>query len=200
MLSTAPMPGFSNLALQSQAAFRTIMDAMARPGSIHRAPELLTAPAPMGPVAAMIALTLCDFDTPVWLDPGLSKSAELADYLAFQTGAPIVKSPEKADFAFISNPRKMSNLSDFAYGSDTYPDRSATLIIAVEALTNATGPVLSGPGIESVTRFAAAPLPETFWAMARANHALYPRGVDIIFCSPTELACLPRSTKISQGA
>lgn len=199
MLQTAPIPGFSDLALQSQSAFRVIMDAMAQPGRIHKAPEPVMAPAPLNPVAAMAALTLCDYDTPVWLDHALKQNDEITAFLAFHTGAPIVSDMRDAAFAFISNGKKMSDPQRFGLGTDAYPDRSATLIVQVEALTNSAGVALTGPGIETKRHFGAAPLPGNFWGMARANHALYPRGVDFLFCTATELACLPRSTRIEEG-
>ena len=200
MQTSAPLPGFSDLSLQSQSAFRVLMDAMAHPSTIFRAPEPVTAPAPMNRTAAMIALALCDYDTPIWLDRELEQAEGLAGFLSFHTGAPRAARPAEADFAFISNPKKMGDVSAFAAGTDAYPDRSTTLVIQVDALTNATGVVLSGPGIKDKTRFGAAPLPEHFWAMMRRNAARYPRGVDVIFCSASELAALPRSTRIHEGA
>ncbi|MBU1175089.1 MAG: phosphonate C-P lyase system protein PhnH [Alphaproteobacteria bacterium] len=197
---TAPLAGFSDMAIQSQSGFRTLMNAMARPATILRAPEPLRAPAPMNPVAAMIALTLCDYDTMIWLDHGLMNGEGLTSFLRFHTGAPLAKSQAEADFAFIANPRKMGDIAAFPLGTDAYPDRSATLVLQVEALTNATGVVLSGPGIKDKTRFGAAPLPENFWPMMRANAARYPRGIDVIFCSMTELAAIPRSTHVGEGA
>ena len=200
MLTAAPLAGFSDIAIQSQSAFRALMNAMARPGTILKAPEPVTAPEPMTPVAAMVALALCDYDTAIWLDHGLRNADGVTGFLSFHTGAPLARAQGSADFAFISNPRKLGDIAGFSLGTDTYPDSSATLVIQVEALTNATGVNLSGPGIESTIRFGAAPLPENFWQMMRANAARYPRGLDVIFCSPTELAAIPRSTRIGEGA
>lgn len=200
MLDTAPLPGFANLTLQSQSAFRTVMDAMARPGRIYDAPEPVAVPEPMNPVAAMIALTLCDYDTPVWRDAALAASQDFDGFIGFHTGAPITDAPGEAAFAFVSDPRHLDNLATFAPGSDEYPDESTTLVIDVEALTSATGVTLAGPGIETTRIFSAAPLPASFWSMAKANRALYPRGVDMIFVTRTSLACLPRSTRIEKGA
>ncbi len=200
MLMNAPLPGFADPSLQSQSAFRTLMNAMAHPATIFRAPQPVAAPAPLNPVAAMIALALCDYDTPVWLDHDLAEAEGLASFLSFHTGAPLAAGPGEAAFGFISNPRKLGDITAFAMGTDAYPDRSTTLVIQVEALTNSAGVPLSGPGIKTVTRFGAAPLPERFWEKMRANAALYPRGVDLFFCSKTELAALPRSTRIGEGA
>ena len=198
MQAQAPLPGFSDQAIQSQSVFRTLMDAMAHPATIYHAPQPVVAPTPMAPVAAMIALALCDYDTPVWLDRQLAAADGLVSFLSFHTGAPLARSRAEAAFAFISNPLDLGELASFALGTDAYPDRSTTLVIQVDAMTNDTGVVLSGPGILGRTRFGATPLPATFWAQMRANVALYPRGVDVIFCSGAELAALPRSTRIGE--
>lgn len=195
--TVAPVaPGFSDLTIQSQSAFRAIMKAMAEPGLIVAAPEPVPAPAPLSPVAAMVALTLCDYDTPVWLDAGLGGSERLKHFLTFHTGAPLTADKKQAAFAFIADAAHLEDLSSFAPGSDEYPDQSTTLVIQAGALTNAAGAVLEGPGIETSRHFSTVPLPSAFWAMAKANHALYPRGVDLIFVIDNTLACLPRSTRI----
>lgn len=200
-MRTAPqLPGFADLTTQSQAAFHTIMNAMAHPGEIAAAPHPTAAPQPLGPVAAMVALTLCDYDTAIWLDGPQDGLADLRHFLSFHTGAHVTDDPAQADFAFIFDPKSLEDLSRFAQGTDEYPDRSTTLVIAVEAMTNAAGAMLEGPGIETARTFSAAPLPTAFWAKARANNGLYPRGVDMIFVSDTSLACLPRSTRIIKGA
>ncbi len=200
MLDTPHAAGFEDMTLQSQSAFHIIMQAMAHPGRIYAAPEPVACPAPMGPVAAMAALTLCDYDTPVWRDPALVTASELDNFLRFHTGAPFTESRDQASFAFISDAKSLDNLALFGLGSDEYPDESTTLVIEVDALTNSTGVTLEGPGIENTQIFSAAPLPAAFWAMAKANHALYPRGVDMIFVTEKSLACLPRSTRITKGA
>lgn len=186
---------FANPPIDAQSGFRAIMHAMARPGEIVEAPMPLSAPGLLNPVAAMVAMTLCDYDTPIWLDPVLAESPDLKAWVAFHTGAPLVGERISAAFAFVSSSRRLGELSQYAQGTDVYPDRSTTLVVQSEALTNATGVTLAGPGIETRTTFGVAPLPENFWDCARANHALYPRGVDLIFCTRTELACLPRSTR-----
>ena len=66
------VPGFSEPVLASQAVFRTVMEAMARPGQIAEIGVALAPPAPLGIAAAALALTLLDFETPVWLDPKLA--------------------------------------------------------------------------------------------------------------------------------
>ena len=79
-------PGFADPVLASQAAFRAIMDAMASPGSIVAVDGLAHAPRPLGRAAAAVALTLLDYETPVWLDPLLAPSPDITDWLRFHTG------------------------------------------------------------------------------------------------------------------
>ena len=62
----------------AQSVFRKVMDATARPGSIHSVAPVGGAPALLAPAAAAIALTLFDHDTPVWLDARLSASTDVA--------------------------------------------------------------------------------------------------------------------------
>ena len=56
-------PAFADPARASQAVFRSVMDAMARPGAIVATGGLARAPQPLGLAAAAVALTLLDYDT-----------------------------------------------------------------------------------------------------------------------------------------
>ena len=42
-------------------------------------------------------------------------------------------------------------------------------------------------------------LPADFVAVWQRNHALFPRGVDLILCAGTPLAALPRSVSIEEA-
>lgn len=197
--TAAPLaPGFDNPVHDAQRCFRAIMDAMARPGSLQSFdPAFLAPPAPLTPVAAAIALTLLDYDTPVWLDIPLARSEAAKSFLRFHTGAPIVSEPVEASFALISDPAQLTGLGKFNQGNSEYPDRSATLILMGQTLSG-SGPVtLSGPGIESQTTFSARPVSPAFWEQVKANNAQFPRGIDLVFAGHAEIAALPRSTTVT---
>ncbi len=84
-------PGFADKVLSAQSTFRSVMDAMARPGSgsAHRA--VAGAPGAMMRGTAAIALTLFDHDTPVWLDArDVGDGSDVAKWLKFHTSAPVV--------------------------------------------------------------------------------------------------------------
>lgn len=194
--------GFADPVHESQATFRAVMDVMARPGTIRAVAGLAAAPAPLSPVAAAVVLTLADFETPVFLDPALADAPEVGRWLAFHTGASMVREPSRAAFALIADPLAMPDFSAFAIGTDPYPDRSTTLIVQVSALHeagrgSATPPLmLDGPGIRGSASLGVAGLPGDMAARLAANRALFPRGVDLILAGPDAVAALPRSTRV----
>jgi alpha-D-ribose 1-methylphosphonate 5-triphosphate synthase subunit PhnH len=156
-----------------------------------RIPDASSNVPPLGDAAAAIALTLCDMDTPIWLDSGL---ARCADYLRFHCGAPQAAAPGDAHFAFISDPSALPALDTFALGSDEYPDRSTTLVVEIAGLRAGKGHTLSGPGIAGSARLAVAGLPDGFWRERETLAVLMPRGLDVIFTCGPRLAVVPRTT------
>jgi len=130
----------------------------------------------------------------LWLDPAV-RTDEARGYLRFHCGCPIVAAPDAARFALITELRTMSPLTAFAQGTDENPDRSATLIVQVGALTAGRGRRLSGPGIAREARLDVPALGATFWTELRDNHARFPRGVDVLLTAGTVVAALPRTTR-----
>jgi alpha-D-ribose 1-methylphosphonate 5-triphosphate synthase subunit PhnH len=206
--STAAAPlaaGFRDPVHDAQACFRAIMNAMARPGTRQTiATDGLKPPAPLSPVAAAIALTLFDYDTPVWLDKQLAASEAVKAFLRFHTGCPIVSEPVGAAFALVSNPANLIPLASFNQGSAEYPDRSTTVILTGQEIRDhdfkgSQAVTLSGPGIQTTVSFATSPLPPVFWEQVASNNRQFPRGIDLIFAGDGTLAALPRSTRILQA-
>jgi alpha-D-ribose 1-methylphosphonate 5-triphosphate synthase subunit PhnH len=189
-------PAFDDPALASQAVFRTVMEAMARPGLPRPLPSGLAAPPPLSPTAAAVALTLLDYETPFWLDPALAAAPEVAAWLKFHTGAPLASDAGQAAFAFVSDPTAMPPFAIFSAGSLEYPDRATTLVVQVASFGESDTLELSGPGIQGTTNFSALPLPPDFPTRLIANRALFPRGVDLILVSPDAVAALPRSVRV----
>lgn len=189
--------GFHDAVMQAQTNFRGLMDAMARPGTIFRDIALPRPPAPLSPEAGAVALTLCDADTPIWLDPALGVEKAVATWLGFHTGAPVVDQPSSAHFAFVSQPSELIALENFAQGSQAYPDRSATIILQVDNLNHGAALRLSGPGIREAAELAPTPMPRHFLQQWAQNNGRYPRGVDLVLVSRAGIACLPRTTRIT---
>ncbi len=191
-----PTAGFDDPVMESQEVFRAVLAAMAQPGRVQDVSPNLDPPAPLGPVAAAVCLTLLDVDTRLWLDPAARGSDGLRRFLAFHCGCPLTEDPAEAGFALIAETGALPALERFNQGSAAYPDRSTTLILQVGDIRAGAGPRLSGPGIANSQRFDAGPLPPGFWSQAAANRARFPRGVDLIFAAPSRLAALPRSTRV----
>jgi alpha-D-ribose 1-methylphosphonate 5-triphosphate synthase subunit PhnH len=191
-------PAFDDPALASQAVFRTVMEALARPGQARPLASTLAAPPPFTATVAAVALTVLDYETPFWLDHGLAAAPEVAAWITFHTGAPLTADAARAAFAFVSDPAAMPAFGAFSSGSIEYPDRSTTLVVQVARFDRGEEFALAGPGIAGTRSFSAQPLPSDFRARLVANRALFPRGLDLILVSPDAVAALPRSVRVAE--
>jgi len=189
-------PAFAEEVLDAQACFREAMEAMARPGVPRDLPAAPGQPAPLQPATAALLLTLCDLDTPVWLDHAACDSGEVAAWLRFHRGTPIAGRPEQAAFAVVADPASLPLLDHFRLGDPDYPDRGATLLIQVADFRDDRGPLWSGPGIAAPLRLQPLGLPDRVWAERRALAPLFPLGLDLVFTAGTRLVALPRSTRL----
>jgi alpha-D-ribose 1-methylphosphonate 5-triphosphate synthase subunit PhnH len=194
--STVYEGGFSDPVGASQTVFRAVMDAMAKPGSMHPLPVVTAPPAPLSASAAAVIVTLADADTPVWLDPALMKTSQVREWIVFHTGAPIAEHQSDAAFALVAAPQNLSALNGFSLGTQEYPDRSATVIVQVSTLTDGTALTLQGPGIKDRAQLAPDPMPPHFEAQWQANRSAFPRGIDLILAAPDCVAAMPRSTRL----
>lgn len=185
MRANALAGGFTDPPIDASRAFRGIMTAMARPGTISTVAGGLPPP-PLGVAAGVAVLTLCDPDTPIFLGSS-HDTQDVRDWITFQTGAPFV-SPAQAVFAI--GMWGDLPLEEFSLGTSEYPDRSATLIVELPELRN-TGITLKGPGVLGAAQLS---LPDT--QMLQRNHGLYPLGVDFLLTCADRLAALPRTTRI----
>lgn len=188
--------GFADKVMSAQSTFRTVMNAMARPGTVQRIEASLDAPAPMSPGTAAVALTLFDHDTTLWLDASFAASPAVAKWLKFHTSAPLVASPSYCNFALVAEPKQLPDFEQFCLGTDEYPDRSTTLILQVEQLSVGEAFVLSGPGIDGTAELRAAGLPEDLIERLAINREFFPRGVDLLLVAGDRVVALPRTTRV----
>jgi len=187
--------GLADPVFDSQKAFRAILNAMSYPGRIHSVDVAVEPPAPLDRATALLALTLFDFDTTIWLDAAAG-SSEAPEFLRFHCGCPVTSNPAEAQFGIIADPEAMPGLDQFAIGEEQYPDRSTTLVLQVPSFTEGPETVWSGPGIPKRQAVRISGLPEGFWRQWALNDALYPLGVDLIFCCGSEVIGLPRGVKV----
>ena len=200
MTSVAELPaGFADKVLSAQSVFRSVMDAMARPGSVQRIASAAGTPVGMMRGTAAIALTLFDHDTPVWLDGRMSATADVAKWLKFHTSAPVVADSSIASFALIGDPQSLPTLDRFAFGSNEYPDRSTTVVLQVESLTNGPAVELCGPGIDGTATLRASIQPHDLFERLAVNAALFPRGIDVVLVHDDSIVAIPRTTRLVRG-
>jgi alpha-D-ribose 1-methylphosphonate 5-triphosphate synthase subunit PhnH len=193
-------PAFAEPTRDSQMVFRQVMDAMARPGSIVDLSFAPDAPDGLHRAAGAVALTLFDFETPVWLDPAL-RAGDAEAWMRFHCGCPLTDAPRAAAFALIADAARAPELSAFNLGDAKYPDRSTTVLFQVSALTGGPPATLSGPGVKGETVVAPQGLPPSFWNQLIANNARFQFGVDVLLVAYGVLMALPRSSRIQfEGA
>lgn len=191
------LPGFQDLIHDSQSTFKTLLNALSRPGMVREITTQLTPPSGLNVACAAACLTLLDLETQVWLQPGLDE--EIQDWLLFHTGCRFTEDTKQADFAVIWDIENMPSLSQFKNGTPVYPEDSATLLITVGekgfSLSLDRLPTLTGAGIDEQITMPIA-LPNPFWQQWKKNHESYPLGVDIYFFSKNKVVGLPRTSKM----
>jgi alpha-D-ribose 1-methylphosphonate 5-triphosphate synthase subunit PhnH len=194
------VPGFNDPVMGSQAVFRCALQALALPGRPVDIPEAAQLPTKGHRSAAMVLLALLDSDCAVWLSPSLRDSDTRA-WLRFHTGCRCVDDPAQAGFLWLAEGDAWPPLALMDAGSDHYPDQSATCVMEVAAFEgeDASSWHLDGPGIDGSRRLATRGLPMDFEQQWSANHAGFPRGVDVFLAAPAQLVGLPRSTRLSRA-
>lgn len=198
MTTVAEMPaGFSDKVMSAQSTFRSVMDAMARPGSVQRIAAAAGTPAAMMRGTAAIALTLFDHDTPVWLDPQMSETLDVAKWLKFHTGVPVVADSSICSFAIVGDARALPALDRFAFGSSEYPDRSTTLILQIDSLTEGPALELRGPGIDGTAVLRASIQPPDLFERLAINATIFPRGIDVVLVHDDTIVAIPRTTRFA---
>lgn len=196
MTAQSHTPGFANPVRHSQQVFRAVLEALARPTTPQRVAVGILPPVPLRATAGAVILALCDEQTPVWLDPALRAAPEVGAWIAFHTGARIVDHVGDALFVVASSPSAAPRLAELAQGTDEEPHRSATLVIDACGARGMGAFAATGPGIQGVAEWDGAGLPNGFLSHWRENHALFPRGVDVILAAETTVRGLPRTTAL----
>jgi alpha-D-ribose 1-methylphosphonate 5-triphosphate synthase subunit PhnH len=199
LTGAAPARGFADPSRQSQAVFRAVMMALARPGRIEPITPGIEAPYPLSATCGAVLLALADFETPVHLDTMLAASQPLRDWLAFHTGAPLVNDPARAAFAIIAAQEPWPDLDDLARGTPDYPDRSTTLVC--DGVSFGTGNLftLTGPGIATSHSVRMAGIPDDLAHRLAGNRAMFPCGIDVLLVGDGAVVGLPRSVRMRGG-
>ncbi len=198
MTSIQLLSAFENPVQDAQVVFRALLKSMSEPGTPGTT-NSMDLPG-MGPDTQIhastwaIAQALFDYDTSVYLSANMHTES-LAKSIQFQTDAGITEHIENADFAIISI-EELTDLTRFNPGSIEAPHESCTLVIQVQGFNETNAFEIRGPGIKGSRMISIDGLTKTQHDMIMANQQLYPCGVDLIFCAPTEFIALPRTTRL----
>lgn len=184
----------------AQRTFRTLLDAMARPGEIYQ----LALPPDETPVFA-VCMTLLDHEvTYAASTDGRPNDAAVAleGRIALEIGCPEVSLGE-ASFIVAYGALPASAWSVLRRGTLAYPDQGATILYVVAAIgptARGAGSVsltLSGPGVETERFLTLRGLDVSEFQHLSAANRDYPMGVDAILVDPGgRVACVPRSCNI----
>jgi alpha-D-ribose 1-methylphosphonate 5-triphosphate synthase subunit PhnH len=189
---------FADPTRQTQRAFRAILEALARPTRGFAITGPTAPPAPLCSAAAAVALTVCDEDTPVWLDTGLGGDGTVAAWFAFYTGAPVIADPTRAGFVFATRFELLPPLAQLAAGTHEQPHESATVVLDVAGQHGGPHLRASGPGIDAAVEFAAPWAPPDFVDVWRHNTERFPLGVDLLLVEGMQVRGLPRTTRLEE--
>jgi alpha-D-ribose 1-methylphosphonate 5-triphosphate synthase subunit PhnH len=187
----------------AQQDFRTIFDAMARPGKINALNSAdLTPPEGLNSSATLVAFALLNSDVS-YHHAGGNEAVE--SYLRGNTGvrpAPL----EEADFVFGSPSETQALIEHAKEGDPLYPEASATFVVMVDRLApepfeGGLNLKLEGPGIDGQKSVCVAGLTSAWLHELKVKNSEFPLGVDIVFAADRSdsrvIACLPRTSRVS---
>lgn len=202
MTAQSPAPDAAVLAKRALAPtrderiFPALLAAMARPADVIAVRPLADAPpAPLYSPTAAMCRNLAEFEKPLWVDGAVAVAARTVNYLKFHCACPITNTPDAARTALLADPMGSGTLARFFPGTEERPETSATVIIQVAHLQSGSGRRIEGPHIDGIRRLHVDGVPEEFWTAIAQNHRLSPRGIDIVLCAPSAIACLPRTVR-----
>jgi alpha-D-ribose 1-methylphosphonate 5-triphosphate synthase subunit PhnH len=169
----------------SQLVFRAVLDALARPGTAHRLPDVPHAPAALLPV-----LALADLGTPVCVlgDGDWEHSVRVTTSAppSALTGARLVAA---------LRPVSIAELAEIRVGTAAAPEDGALVCLAVEDLGTGQLFRVQGPGVRGVGELRLAGLPAGFAECRRQLVSGYPAGIDLLLVTGDgRVAGVPRTT------
>ena len=182
----------------SQATFRVLLDALARPGTVHTLPAGLVDIDV--PAAVLVPLALADLEVAFSvLEPA---GPDWAGALRAATGTRAVES-ERADMVLALRAPRPDEVRGLRRGTPDRPDLACRLVLACDRFGEGAVLELTGPGVDGSTSLAVAGVPvETLEALVAVNRH-FPLGVDTFLVDTAgHVAGLPRSTtvRITSGA
>lgn len=190
-------PVLTPRAAREQRAFRSLLDAMARPGSVARADHHPQA----GRLAPAVSLleSVLDHEVTFAVVP---EQADLIDTLLRLTGS-YVAAPDEADYLLCEGDGILRALRDAKEGAPEFPDKSATLVAAIASVSAEPGrglPLrLAGPGIKDTRTVWVDGLSQECRETFVERNGDLPTGIDLVLVDPDgAFTCLTRYTRLQR--
>lgn len=178
---------------ETQSVFRTLVDAMSRPG---RTGELFVSEETGDPALGLyeVARTLMDHEVSYHV---LSPRREELDARLFAITKARRAGLSEADYVVVEPCRSGGKVLQAQRGTARFPDTGATVIYLLDGSTGSPRITLRGPGIRDEIKPEMGGLdPEELGHIRRCN-ADYPLGVDCMFLNDRhQVMCIPRTTEI----
>lgn len=191
------IPGLGQPVQDAQQIFRAALKAMSEPGSILEVPAINIEATNLSQALYGLALTLFDQDTPILFSAAM-QDAVLIESLKFHNAIATTDAYQQAQFVVCSE-QDVPELSLLNLGTDAYPDQSTSVLIVCDVLQAGNDWQLSGPGIQTSCSLTCSGLTDTLLDQRQQLSTLFPRGVDLFFCSGQRFFCLPRTTQVEKG-
>lgn len=117
----------------------------------------------------------------------------------FHCACPLAQAPDRASFAVVMGRDDLPPLEAFSLGSDEYPEKSTTFLLATDIDDVSEQAVrVNGPGVDGEARLPLSWVPREFMAEWRADNRIFPRGVDLILAGAAHVVGLP-GTLVMEG-
>ena len=172
----------------TRGCFRALVDAMSRPGTV--------ATSPTEPAAYAVLATLVDHEVTLYSPDDRIKTA-LAN-----EGRLTEADREQADIVHAPEPDACP-VGELSRGSLKEPSDGATVVYRVDGLQSdaeipaaGTELTLSGPGVDGRRRLGVEGFTPADARALAATQDSYPRGVDAVLTTETEIAAVPRSVEL----
>lgn len=184
----------------TQTAFRSIMQALARPGQLQKldAMKKLNPPKPLNAATACIGLTLMSQDSLFHVEE--QQFPQGKEYFSVNTSARFCEISEAA-FLYIQGQDSTATIAKAHTGLLEYPETSATVIIDVmamseEPMADALALNMQGPGVlDEKTVFIKGINPEIL-GMIQAKNGEYPLGIDVFMTDKkNQVLGIPRTNQ-----
>lgn len=186
---------------ESQTQYRTLLDAMAKPGTIIKLESDIQPPTGIHTASALVGFILMNSD--VTFHVAHIEMSELNTYFIVNTSSSPAEA-DTADFIYISGAQEnKETIARAKWGEPEYPELGAFVIIdvdhiAAEAFPKGKKITLSGPGVLDHKTIYIDNLNDVLLSAIQEKNIEFPLGIDVIIADRAgHVVCIPRSNKIN---